>query len=57
MQFAQKIVNSTNVGDNIVFMGHSRGSENALRLAARNPVRSLVVKSIKKEVNYYYFIY
>lgn len=40
MQFVQKIINSMNVGDNIVFLGHSRGTENALRLAAKNPVRS-----------------
>lgn len=40
MQFVQKIINLMDVGDNIVFLGHSRGSENALRLAARNPVRS-----------------
>ncbi|EJD74920.1 hypothetical protein LOAG_17839 [Loa loa] len=39
MQFVQKIINSMDVGDNIVFLGHSRGSENALRLAARNPDR------------------
>ncbi|VBB31281.1 unnamed protein product [Acanthocheilonema viteae] len=39
MQFVQKIINSMNIGDNIVFLGHSRGSENALRLAARNPDR------------------
>uniref|UniRef100_A0A915Q555 Serine aminopeptidase S33 domain-containing protein n=1 Tax=Setaria digitata TaxID=48799 RepID=A0A915Q555_9BILA len=39
MQFVQKLINSLNVGDNIVFLGHSRGSENALRMAARNPVR------------------
>ncbi|EJW81301.1 hypothetical protein WUBG_07790, partial [Wuchereria bancrofti] len=38
MQFVQKIINMMDVGDNIVFLGHSRGSENALRLAARNPV-------------------
>ncbi|VDM12253.1 unnamed protein product [Wuchereria bancrofti] len=39
MQFVQKIINMMDVGDNIVFLGHSRGSENALRLAARNPDR------------------
>ncbi|OZC06937.1 hypothetical protein X798_06079 [Onchocerca flexuosa] len=39
MQFVQKIINSMDIGDNIVFLGHSRGSENALRLAARNPDR------------------
>ncbi|CAG9533863.1 unnamed protein product [Cercopithifilaria johnstoni] len=39
MQFVQKIINLMNVNNNIVFLGHSRGSENALRLAARNPDR------------------
>uniref|UniRef100_A0A0R3S007 AB hydrolase-1 domain-containing protein n=1 Tax=Elaeophora elaphi TaxID=1147741 RepID=A0A0R3S007_9BILA len=39
MQFVQKIINSMDISDNIVFLGHSRGSENALRLAARNPDR------------------
>ncbi|VDM93901.1 unnamed protein product [Onchocerca ochengi] len=39
MQFVQKIIDSMDIGDNIVFLGHSRGSENALRLAARNPDR------------------
>ncbi|MCP9256803.1 Hydrolase [Dirofilaria immitis] len=39
MQFVQKIINSMDIGDKIVFLGHSRGSENVLRLAARNPDR------------------
>lgn len=33
-EFIRQILNTLNINDPIVFLGHSRGSENALRLAA-----------------------
>jgi pimeloyl-ACP methyl ester carboxylesterase len=37
VQIVQQIVDELEL-DNIVFMGHSRGSENALKMAALNQV-------------------
>lgn len=36
LDYVQAIVDKLDLNEKVVFMGHSRGSENALRLAARN---------------------
>lgn len=38
IQFVQKIVDRLDINGNMIFMGHSRGSENALKMAALNEV-------------------
>uniref|UniRef100_A0A914R2K2 AB hydrolase-1 domain-containing protein n=1 Tax=Panagrolaimus davidi TaxID=227884 RepID=A0A914R2K2_9BILA len=35
-QFVQKVIDSLNLKENLVFLGHSRGTENALMAAAEN---------------------
>ena len=38
MQFVQGILDAVDVKDNLVFAGHSRGSEDALKLGLLNKV-------------------
>lgn len=45
--FIQSIVDQLNLNERLVFMGHSRGSENALKAAAMNIVRGLLREVFK----------
>lgn len=40
VQLVQHLVNSLQLGPRTLFMGHSRGTENALKMAALNAVSS-----------------
>ncbi|GMR44678.1 hypothetical protein PMAYCL1PPCAC_14873, partial [Pristionchus mayeri] len=39
--FVEALMSTLGLRENIVFMGHSRGSENALKLSARNPCKAV----------------
>uniref|UniRef100_A0A914Z8V9 AB hydrolase-1 domain-containing protein n=1 Tax=Panagrolaimus superbus TaxID=310955 RepID=A0A914Z8V9_9BILA len=46
IQFVQQIIDALNLSQKLIFIGHSRGSENSLKMAANNPEKSAGIISV-----------